>query len=347
MPQEPNTKAISTLVRGARTQFLKIAKQSPLGVDWDSEAGFAMQALKKSDYLAKCEPSTIKDAIINVASIGLSLNPALQHAALVPRYNNRAKRVECCLDPMYRGLIHLAIQGGQVISVRADVVREADQREGNFQYISGTEPAIIHTPNPFASVADRGPIVGAYVVAEIKGSKHPHVTTVSLERLHQIRNMSETFRKYNKGAWVDHEDEMFKKTAVKMGSKTWGTGNVRMQTAIVMANTADGFDGDTIEGEATVIEPISAANAKIIRSRAKSFGVKMEKIYDVYTIKTIEELPAAKFDECLARVNRAGAARAVRNAKPGEAIFAEDYGITFKMLSKLLDEFGATNIEIL
>jgi len=340
MSEKVDIQAINQMVKAAKRPFLQVAKHAQLGLEWEPESLFAMQILAANPYLATAVPRSIRDAVVNVASVGLSLNPALQHAALVPRFR-KGVGLLCCLDPMYRGLIHLALEGGNVVSVRADVVHKFDMDNGNFKYTSGTNPSIFHNPNPFLSAADRGEIVGAYVVAEIKDSKHPHITVVSKERLDQIRGMSETWKKFASGPWKDHAEEMAKKTVIKMGSKTWGTGNIRIQNAIDLANVAEGYDQDALEGEVSVVVSITSGQAKHIRDVASRMKVPVEKIYSVYEIKLIEELPASKYDECMTRIRKAGATYALRHASPGEAISPIEYGMTIQEMVYLASEVSS------
>ncbi|EOK6706430.1 recombinase RecT, partial [Escherichia coli] len=69
----------------------------------------------KNDFLAKTAQANLpsaRNAIINVAAIGITLNPSSKLAYLVPRGG------AVCLDISYMGLLHLAqvtgaIQWGQ------------------------------------------------------------------------------------------------------------------------------------------------------------------------------------------------------------------------------------------
>ena len=57
-------------------------------VNWKKESQFAIQAMTTNDFLGKValeNPVSVQNAIINIAAIGISLNPALKHAYLVPR----------------------------------------------------------------------------------------------------------------------------------------------------------------------------------------------------------------------------------------------------------------------
>ena len=52
-------------------------------VTWAKESQFAIQAFQKNDFLAKtamANPTSAQNAIINVAAIGITLNPAAKQA---------------------------------------------------------------------------------------------------------------------------------------------------------------------------------------------------------------------------------------------------------------------------
>ena len=77
---------ITDSIFAIQDQFEKIADTHKMVV-WREESEFALQAFNKNAFLAKCDPSTVQAAIKNVASVGLTLNPAHQLAYLVPEYN--------------------------------------------------------------------------------------------------------------------------------------------------------------------------------------------------------------------------------------------------------------------
>jgi recombinational DNA repair protein RecT len=54
-------------------------------MNYQQECGFAVMAIQNNPYLLNCSPESMKSAIINVALTGISLNPALKYAYLVPR----------------------------------------------------------------------------------------------------------------------------------------------------------------------------------------------------------------------------------------------------------------------
>ncbi len=305
---------------------------------------FAMQALAKNTLLQKCEAHTIRDSIINIASIGLSLNPALKHCALIPRYNNSLKVYECHCDPMYQGLIAIATDGGSVISVRADVVREQDREEGNFKYFSGSEPKIIHTPDPFMSKEMRGPVIGAYAIAEIVGSKHPHCTFMSIEDIESVRDKSELWKKHQEGPWKDWFDEMAKKTVIKRAQKTWPKGTGRLERAVQLAHIADGY-AEMDKGQQTIdvlpVELITADEAKELRAAARKAHLRVERIYKAFNIDKMEELPKRDLAKLRNRINQAGLIHILKTATddPKVSVSAKQWGMTYADLESLGAEY--------
>lgn len=185
-------------------------------VSFQREAYFAMQLLYKNDYLlnvARNNATALKNAVVNVATIGLSLNPTLAHAYLVPRKN------EVCLDISYQGFIKLAQDSGNIKDIKADIVHENDDF-----HITGAFSEPIHKYSPFE---DRGKMVGAYVVASTDHGTF--LTTVMPHKeILEIRDSSESYknektRKYS--PWVKYESEMIKKTVIRRAYKSWPKGN--------------------------------------------------------------------------------------------------------------------------
>ncbi|HAH1195856.1 TPA: recombinase RecT, partial [Escherichia coli] len=120
-------------------------------VTWAKESQFAIQYFQKNDYLAKtalANPTSAQNAIINVAAIGITLNPASKLAYLVPRDGM------VCLDISYMGLLHIAMESGVISWGQAKLVHANDTYESN-----GLDKAPTHKYNAFG---DRGDIVGVY-----------------------------------------------------------------------------------------------------------------------------------------------------------------------------------------
>lgn len=224
----------------ARDRFNSAA---PSSMKFGDEEIFAMQMLTKNDYvfgIANKSPNSVHMAMLNVASTGLTLNPAMGYAYLVPRDG------AIHLDISYKGLIKIATDTGAIEWVRAEVVHEND----SFEYHGPARMPDIHC-DPFKP---RGEIVGAYCIA--KTSSGDVLTEVmDLAALHKVRSASTAYTKGGqgrKGPWEDYFAEMARKAVIKRARKTWpysGGGNERMALAVEIANRAEG--GYTFEGSDT------------------------------------------------------------------------------------------------
>lgn len=225
-------------IQRAKDRFAKIASQT---VNYDKESIFAMQALMKTDFAMKTansNPNSVHLAMINVASTGLTLNPANGYAYLVPRDG------AIHLDISYKGLIKIATDAGSIVWARAEVVY-ADDR---FEY-RGPAEAPVHVADPFKG--NRGEIVGAYCIA--KTNDGDVLTEVmSREEIEKIRSKSSAWvrgKPGSKGPWEEFFSEMCRKAVVKRASKTWPytERSEVVGQAIEIANAAEG--GYSFESE--------------------------------------------------------------------------------------------------
>lgn len=239
---------IIQIVNGAKDQFLAV--QADKSMNFDAEAGYAVQALLANEYALKVAMGN-KDALIrsikNISAIGISLNPAKKQAYLVPRNNI------ICLDISYMGLMDLATATGSILWVQADVVREKDAFELNGL---GKEPS--HKHNPFAK--DRGEIVGAYVTAKTKDGDYL-TDCMSMDEINAIKMRSQAVKSGKTTPWNTDPVEMYKKTVVKRAYKYWPR-NERLESAIHYLNN-EGGEGLVID-EAKQDEE---ANAKLKLTR--------------------------------------------------------------------------------
>lgn len=224
--QEKELQPWQSAIQGARERF---EKNSDL-VSYDRESIFAMQALMKTDYamkVANANPTSVRLAMINVASTGLTLNPANGYAYLVPRDN------AIQLDISYKGLIKIATDTGAVRWARAEIVRDKDR----FVF-RGPAQAPEHEADAFR---DRGEIIGVYCIA--KTSDGDILTEIMpSDELSKIRDKSMAYAKSKSGPWVEFFEQMAKKSVIKRASKTWpytDRGD-RLSHAIEVANASEG-----------------------------------------------------------------------------------------------------------
>jgi recombination protein RecT len=229
------------LINPLKAEFEQVCAEPSINFKRESE--FAMQIFANNDYLAKTaasNPVSTRSAVMNVAGIGISLNPAQKLAYLVPRKGS------ICLDISYMGLMHIAQQSGAIKWCQSAIVRKNDQfrREG-------LDKPPIHIYNDFDTEEQRGEIVGAYVV--IKTEEGDYLThTMRIDAIYAIRDRSEAWKKYKQDSskkcpWVTDEEQMILKTVVKQAAKYWPR-RERLDAAIDHVNT-EGQEGINFSSE--------------------------------------------------------------------------------------------------
>lgn len=229
---------LQQIVESQRTSFQNVAVDA--NVNFEREAGFALQILNGNSYLAGIAMSnqnSLIAAVNNVAAIGISLNPASKLAYLVPRKGT------VCLDISYMGLLHLAQITGAIEWGQAAIVRANDVFE-----LNGVDKQPTHKYRPFDDVIQRGEVVGCYIV--VKTDSGDFLTsTMTAAQVNGIRDRSEAYKAFitKKTAcpWTTDYEEMAKKTVVKQAAKYWPR-RERVDTAIHHMNT-DGGEGVVFE----------------------------------------------------------------------------------------------------
>lgn len=203
---------------------LFVGAASDQSVTWAKESQFAIQLFQKNDFLAKTainNPISAQNAIINVAAIGITLNPASKLAYLVPRDGM------VCLDISYMGLLHLAQATGSIKWGQCKLVYSNDTYESN-----GLDTAPTHKYNAFG---ERGSVVGGYCT--VKTADGDYLTEeMSLAEI----KATEATSKAKNGPWKNFWEEMARKTIVKRASKYWPRAE-RLDNAIHVINEDEGI----------------------------------------------------------------------------------------------------------
>lgn len=214
-------------------------------VTWAKESQFAMQLFQKNDFLTKTaigNPASAQNAIINVAAIGITLNPASKLAYLVPRDGM------VCLDISYMGLLHLAQATGSIKWGQCKLVYSNDTYESN-----GLDSAPTHKYNAFG---DRGEVVGGYCT--VKTSEGDYLTEeMSLAEI----KATEATSKAKNGPWKTFWAEMARKTIVKRASKYWPRAE-RLDNAIHVLNEEEGMHQEPVMPHTPESEVIEGENAR-------------------------------------------------------------------------------------
>jgi recombination protein RecT len=275
-------------IESAQKKFIDIVVKSNSGVVFEVESMFAVQAISKNDFLAgvanKNLPS-LRNAIINVASVGLSLNPVTQYAYLVPRDG------QVCLDVSYKGLLKLATDCGSILWGRAELVYEKD----SFKY-RGPATVPDHVADVFS--ADRGPFVGVYCVAKTAEGDFL-VDIMNAAEIKQVEASSKTTKADT--PWKKWFGEMAKKTIIKRASKTWPRSdkNERLAQAIQIVNDHEGIDFDqSTEGP----EYISENQLDDLNVEIKDRNVDVEKFLKYAGVESLGKITTDRFPAMIAAI---------------------------------------------
>lgn len=195
----------------------------PARVDADRFLRVVAKAVIENPKLMQCTRLSLLASIHEAAQLGLEPTGLLGSAYLVPYRMRREvdgqwRTVhEAKLIPGYRGLIDLARRSGDIVAIQAEVWRMKD----GFDYEASRQPDPIRhrpfIPDPTSSPEDRdrGPIVGAYMLATLR-TGHVQPEVMFYDELEAVRKSSKAA---DDGPWVTHFSEMSRKTVVRRGSK--------------------------------------------------------------------------------------------------------------------------------
>lgn len=270
-------------IQAAKAKFAGMAVGR---LQYDIEAVFATQQLMRTDYamqIANKNPASVHLAMLNLASTGLTLNPANSYAYLVPRDG------AIVLDISYKGLIKIATDCGSVLWAKADVVYEHDK----FIY-HGPTKLPEHTGDIFG---DRGEPIGAYCVAKtVDGSILTEVLTSA--DLAAIRAHSDLYKKKGTGPWIEFWTEMAKKAAIKRASKTWPYSQRQelLLNAIEIANRAEGGYSFDDEGAQELINEHQKSE---IIDWLSALEANEAEFLAYLGVEAVDAIPASRFNEVI------------------------------------------------
>lgn len=169
-----------------------------------SELGFALQLFQNNPQLQKCDPTSIINAVVNVARTSITLHPAMRLAYLVPRGN------KCVLDFSYMGMVALLKDNGCIKTIDAHIVYEDEEFDYNL-----AENKIKHKPKFAKTEADHNSrtILGVYSRAVLP-TDDVVFCFMPFWEIEKVRKSStNSSSKYS--AWTTWRDEMIKKTCIK------------------------------------------------------------------------------------------------------------------------------------
>ncbi len=250
-------------VINAKPMFLQIDQGDESR--WNKELVFALQIVRGNDLLQKCTPESIMNAIVNIATIDVSLNPALALAYLVPRDG------KCVLDISYRGLIKIGTDSGSIRSINANVVYSFDE----FDYSEGTDLYVKHkrsmnppedfTKDPLGTFWKY--LVCAYSVATLHDGSKDYMLMPKY-KIEKIRNTSKI--KSEKGPWGQWPEEMSRKTVIKYHYKTLPQSE-KLGQAVAILNEHEGLEIERVNNSKKIFDHIETLEKQEEKQEASPF----------------------------------------------------------------------------
>jgi len=171
-------------------------------------------ALSNTKDLRECDPASVVVAIYGCAMLGLVPDKNLGHVYVIPRKEKGRKVATLMVG--YRGYMELARRSGHVSYIDARVVYRND--EFDVQY--GTTPGIIHKPWFLLGHDKAAEPWAAYCVAQLKGQDIYQFDVLTRSDIEAAKKISKG-KNSEYSAWIQYEMEMWRKTAIRRGSKYW------------------------------------------------------------------------------------------------------------------------------
>lgn len=253
----------------ARAMFTQMkgefATALPKHIGVDRFMRMALTCMRKNPALLDCDPPSVLAALMEAARLGLE--PGTKQAAIVP-FGKTATFIA-----QWQGLVELMYRSGQVVSVTADFIHEAD----DWEYSVGDGGRFWHRPNLLA--ADRGPILLAYAFATIKGGSRSKVILLSKRDAEEIRDKySKNYQRAERNGkrnstWHTEFDAMWRKSAVRRLAD-WVPSSPELRELLMRENEAGEmrdaaeqivpdavFEGEVVDDNGDQTDPAALAAA--------------------------------------------------------------------------------------
>lgn len=250
----------------------------------------------RASPFAECTVEALQMALLDQAAAGLSLSPALAHAYLIPY------RPVIQFSPGYRGLIHLAMRGGTVKAIQANLVHAQDPTFNVWNDEHGR-----HLNHEESRAPQRGAVTHSYCVTKFANGGH-HIEVLDRAQLDAIRAAAE--QRPGGGMVWKHPSfisEMEKKSAVRRGAKWWPVDpDGHLAHMMAVADKFDPIDFDRADTAAGGDLLISEDQQLQLHASLVDLGIEAKKA-DEWLLKkaqalgyaAITQLPATRFDEAL------------------------------------------------
>lgn len=231
------------------------------------ELGFAAMIIEGSEMLRKCDPQSIMNAVINVARTGITLNPILKLAHLVPRGG------KCVLDFDYKGLVKILKDNHCIKHIEAIIVYEDETFEESCSPVLAPLHAVKHVKTE--EEQKKRVCSGVYSRVLLPDNTVIYTRFMPYWEVQKTEKVSPgSSSKYS--PWQTWREEMIKKTKIKRDFKTLisGDANDKVIAALEVEEESTGIQFGAM------VSPHAVADEKE-RQRIKDWIAKS---------KTVEQL---------------------------------------------------------
>ena len=310
------SKKIQTLddaIKAAGSRFSKVRADD--GLAFAQEKMHVLSLIKRSRDLKKATPDSIFDAMLQAASMGLSLNPTVGHCYLIPRRMRKRRQGESDAEyekvpffayasPSYRGLIHIAVSGHVIRFARAEVVFKDDK----FIY-KGPHHDIDYELRTSHDAQLEKNAVEVFAVAKTKDGDYL-AEHMPRETVLKIRQMSEM-----PGGTMWHPDKLWtegwKKAVLRRLYKTLPTVPQALASAMSVLDQHESINPASVDyqdahktepPEALVVvnsEQVNTLHAMLVDSGRDPADADRQllRLAKTFDAESIDMLPAVKFDQ--------------------------------------------------
>lgn len=179
----------------------------PSSVSPEAFRNAAIIAYQDNHYLRECTPDSVFRALRQVAGMGLV--PDNREAAIVP-FKGKA-----VANPMVYGLIKVARQSGQVVTLWADLVYDTEDLTFRIENGERVWDHIRKDGSSLNPLKRSGNIDGAYAVAKLLDGT-VEIEPMGIDQIEKRRKSSPNQKgEQPTGIWKDWYEEMAKKTVIR------------------------------------------------------------------------------------------------------------------------------------
>lgn len=244
----------------------KLQAALPSHIPVDRFKRVVLTAVNLNPDLLNADRRSLFNAASKAAADGLV--PDGREGALVIYKDWKTNREIVQWMPMVQGLLKLIRQSGEIAAISARCVYENEVKEGRFEFkIVDGEEHLRHDPILFG---ERGKLVGVYATAKFKDgtTQHEPLTAADIAKIRaaSMTGKAEKAGKTPKGPWVDWEDEMWRKSALRRLRKYLPTSAEDQR--VVSALDRDFAETDADQVRAIAAQPQSIASAAAALSAA-------------------------------------------------------------------------------